>query len=168
MSKKVVRNLLLIAFMSMVYFLLPQRLLNTVQASPCCEELQCNGNFDACMDECNTLFPDGASDGFYACRAQCHNTEVACANRSCSICSWNPGPDPCGPYGLFCAPYTPYDQYGQYNPGAWTCNSPQGMCNQGFCGVDGWCYPINQGCVADKDCPSGMWCFSGSNTCIKW
>jgi len=172
MTRKIVRNFFLIAFLLVLYSLIPKSSITVVEARPCCEEFDCNGDYTNCMfgatdASCSTLFPDGRGDnpGFVACMAQCHAEEVACANRPCAICSWNPGPNPCGPYGLFCAPWAP----GTSAPWNGSSCVSDLDCSSSFCGADGYCYGnMAKQCTSNSNCPTGMECYLPTNTCVQY
>jgi len=171
MTIRIFRNLLLLTFFGVVYSLLPKAHVPTVLASQCCENLNCDGYHEACQSACVTLFPGfPATQAYLDCLTQCHNEMVVCAYQSCTYCNTDPTMDPCGPFGLFCAPSSPGT--GAPSPG---CTSSSNCPAGSVCGADGNCYGnINRSCTQDSDCPqnpssgAGMFCYGGTHTCILY
>jgi len=133
----------------------------------CCSDLNCEGNYQWCITNCNISYP-----GSQSCLDGCHTQSVACANTRCDDCGrsmpcWFNSGDPsveCGWPGS-----------GQSCASNFFCSYPyvclDGSCVQGGCGVTtqcgagfhcsgGFCLPGQ--CSADNECQAGQHCVSNS------
>lgn len=140
MSQLIIRNVLIIVTLT-VSLVLASTWSMPVLARPCCSDLNCEGNYRDCKDNCLATQP-----GVQSCMDDCTSDAMACARTNCDLscggaepcwfASWN---DYCGSLGNRCI-------------GSSECR-PYMICNYD---VGGYCQ--GPACVSNGGCPPGHIC----------